>query len=115
MAMPIVLKGVIHGKTITLDEETLLPDGYRVTLHLILEPGEGLRLSFGGWADMTPEEIAEFEQTMTEFYGRPFKMPGGEGGCVFSSKRTSVRPSFATSRRPRTGSSSTWAACTCLS
>jgi hypothetical protein len=75
MALPIVLTGVIHGKTITLDEETFLPDGYRVTLHLILAPGEGLRLSFGSWADMTPEEIASFEEAMSEFDGEPFKMP----------------------------------------
>jgi hypothetical protein len=31
MDIPIVFKGVIHGKTITLDEESFLPDGYRVT------------------------------------------------------------------------------------
>jgi hypothetical protein len=76
MSLPIVLKGVIHGKTITLDESSFLPDGHRVTLHLVLEPDEALRLSFGGWADMTPEEIADFEQTMSEFAGRPIKMPG---------------------------------------
>jgi hypothetical protein len=78
MDNPIVFKGVIHGKTITLDEESFLPDGYRVTMHLILEPEEALRLSYGSWADMTPEEIADFEQTMSEFEGRPFKMPGTE-------------------------------------
>jgi hypothetical protein len=76
MPMPIVLTGVVNGKTIELDERSFLPDGYRVTLHLILEPDEALRLSFGSWADMTPEEIADFEQTMSEFEGRPFKMPG---------------------------------------
>jgi hypothetical protein len=73
--IPVVLKGVSHGTTITLDEKSFMPDGYRVTLHLILEPGEGLRLAAGGWADMTPEEIADFEQAMTEFDGEPFKMP----------------------------------------
>ncbi len=75
MDRPIVFTGVIHGKTITLDEVSFLPDGYRVTMHLILEPGEGLRLAAGGWADMTPEEVADFEATMSEFDGRPFKMP----------------------------------------
>ncbi len=75
MNIPIVFKGVIQGKTIVLDEKSFLPDGYRVTLHLILEPGEGLRLAANGWADMTPEEVADFEATMTEFDGRPFKMP----------------------------------------
>ena len=75
MAWPIVFKGVIHGKAITLDEETPLPDGYRVTLHLILEPEEALRLSFGSWAEMTPEQDAEFEELMTELDGRQFNMP----------------------------------------
>ncbi len=75
MDMPIVLKGVIQGRTITLDEGTFLPDGYRVTLHLILEPAEGLRLSFGAWADMTPEQIADFEETMSALRGRPVRIP----------------------------------------
>jgi hypothetical protein len=75
MGFQIVFKGVIHGKTITLDEESFLPDGYRVTMHLILEPEEALRLSFGGWADMTPEEIADFEKTVSEVEGRPVKLP----------------------------------------
>jgi hypothetical protein len=78
MDIPIVFKGVIHGQTITLDEKSFLPDGYRVTLHLILEPEEAIRLASGGWADMTPEEVADFEQTMSEFLGRPYKMPGPE-------------------------------------
>jgi hypothetical protein len=73
--IPVVLTGVISGTTITLDEKSFMPDGYRVTLHLILEPGEGLRLAAGGWADMTPEEIASFEELMTELDGTPFKMP----------------------------------------
>jgi hypothetical protein len=75
MDIPIVFQGVIHGKTITLDEESFLPDGYRVTLHLILEPEEAVRLASGGWADMTPEEVADFEATVSELEGRPFKMP----------------------------------------
>jgi hypothetical protein len=75
---PIELKGVIHGTTITLDERSFFPDGYRVTLHVILEPEEAMRLASGAWADMTPEEIADFEATMTELRGRPFKMPGTE-------------------------------------
>jgi hypothetical protein len=72
---PIVLTGVIHGKTITLDEVSFLPDGYRVRLHLILEPDEALRLACGAWADMTPEQVADFERAMTDFDGEPFKMP----------------------------------------
>jgi hypothetical protein len=75
MNVPIVFKGVIHGTTITLDERSFLPDGYRVTMHLILEPEEAFRLSCGSWAGMTPEEIADYEQTMSEFMGRPVKLP----------------------------------------
>jgi hypothetical protein len=73
---PIVLTGVIRGcKTIELDEESFLPDGYRVTLHLILEPGEGLRLAAGAWADMTPEEEDDLEKTLSELRGRPMNIP----------------------------------------
>ncbi len=75
MDVPIVLQGVIRGNTITLDERTFLPDGYRVTLHLILEPEEAIELSCGAWADMTPEEVADFEATISEIEGSPFKMP----------------------------------------
>jgi hypothetical protein len=72
---PIELKGVINGRTITLDDETFLPDGYRITLHLILEPKEALLLSGGAWANMTADEIADYEQTLTEFTGEPVEMP----------------------------------------
>jgi hypothetical protein len=75
VAQPIILKGVIHGRTITLDLDPGLPDGYAITLQLVLEPGEGLRLAAGGWADMTPEEIADYEQWITESSGEPFEMP----------------------------------------
>jgi hypothetical protein len=57
--------------------ETFLPDGYRVTLHVILEPEEAFRLAISGWADMTPEQIADLEQTLSEFRGRPVKLPEG--------------------------------------
>ncbi len=75
MDRPIVFTGVIQGKTITLDEDPGLPEGYRVTLHLILKPEEGLELAFGGWADMTPEQIADFEETLSFLRGRPIHMP----------------------------------------
>ena len=78
MAWPIVFKGVVHGKTITLDEETFLPDGYRVTLHLVLEPGEGIRLAAGGWADMTPEQEAEMEKLISDLRGRPVNLSDGD-------------------------------------
>lgn len=61
-----VLRGVIHGKTIELDNETGLPDGQRVKItvqpvfgdeKLIgrLAPGEGIRRSAGAWADGAEE------------------------------------------------------------
>ena len=75
MSRPVELKGVIHGKTITLDDETHLPDGYRVTLHLILEPAEALRLAAGAWADITPEQIEDLEKTVSAFMGRPITFP----------------------------------------
>ena len=79
---PIVLTGVMRGrKTIELDEESCLPDGYRVTLHLILEPGEGLRLAAGAWADMTPEQVADLEDVLSRSRGRPIKIPGPDSGA----------------------------------
>jgi hypothetical protein len=75
MKPPIELKGVIHGRTITLDEETFLPDGYRVTLHLVLEPSEIFRLAAENPVEMTPEQVAECEEILSEFQGRPFKLP----------------------------------------
>ena len=56
--MAISLKGVIHGKTIELEQAVNLPDGQEVTV--VVQPseageklpaGEGLRRAFGGWSD----------------------------------------------------------------
>jgi len=49
----VIVKGVIRGKTIELDREPGLPDGQVVSVVLrpALPPGEGLRRSFGAWAD----------------------------------------------------------------
>jgi hypothetical protein len=69
------LTGVIQGTRITLDEPTFLPDGYRVKLHLILEPEEALRLATEVWSDMTAEQVAELEEELSEFHGRPIKLP----------------------------------------
>jgi hypothetical protein len=74
MPMPNLFTGVIHGTTVTLDENFLLPDGYRTTWHLILERGEGVRLAAAGLVALTPEEIAKYEQTMYD-RGWPFKWP----------------------------------------
>jgi hypothetical protein len=78
MARELELTGVIHGKTITLDEATFLPDGYRVKLHLILDAEEGLRLAVGSWKDMTTEEVDELEEILSESRGRPVKLPKPE-------------------------------------
>jgi hypothetical protein len=60
MATPAtVRRGVVHGKTIELDEETGLLDGQEVNVLVQpvesgeqrLPPGEGLRRAFGGWAE----------------------------------------------------------------
>jgi hypothetical protein len=76
MNRPIELTGVINGTTITLDERTFLPDGYRVKLHLILEPEEGLRLALAAGKEIPPEDWAEFEEFLSENRGRPIKIPG---------------------------------------
>jgi hypothetical protein len=72
------LKGVLHGKTITLEEATFLPDGCPVIVHLSLTPEEALRqLSIPG-PDLTPEEVADLEECMSEFHERPIKLPPSE-------------------------------------
>jgi hypothetical protein len=53
------LKGIVHGKTIELEQEVGLPDGQEVTVTVqspprvsqALAPGEGLRRSAGAWSD----------------------------------------------------------------
>lgn len=57
-----VLKGVIHGKIIELEQEPGLPDGQEVNVNIqpipqqeLLPPGEGLRRAFGAWADDAEE------------------------------------------------------------
>jgi hypothetical protein len=61
-----VLRGVVHGKTIKLDDETGLPDGQQVKITVQpvsnterlmgrLPPGEGIRRSAGAWADDAEE------------------------------------------------------------
>lgn len=73
---PIVLTGVVRGKKmIELDEETVLPEGCPVVLHLILQPGEGLRLAAGAWADMTPEQEAELDEMLSQLRRRPIAVP----------------------------------------
>ena len=74
----LVLRGTIQGKTIELEKETDLPDGLEVIVAIRLKPGDGLRLSAGGWADMTPEEVADLEDILSRSRGRPIKLSGEE-------------------------------------
>ena len=64
--MPTILRGVVHGKTIAFDAELGLPDGQEVTVTVEPAlggskppPGEGLRHTFGTWAD-DASELDEF-------------------------------------------------------
>jgi len=62
-----IFKGVVHGRTIELEQEPGLPDGQSVTVTVQpsaenqqrLPPGEGIRRSAGGWGD-DPEGVDEF-------------------------------------------------------
>ena len=60
------LRGVVHGKTIELDQQPELPHGQQVTVILQpvaqaeeLSPGEGIRRSAGAWSD-DPEGLDEY-------------------------------------------------------
>ncbi len=59
-----LLKGIIHGKLIELEEAPGLPDGHQVTVALqpVLPPGEGIRQSAGAWA----EAGGEFDVWLSE-------------------------------------------------
>jgi hypothetical protein len=55
---PAVLKGVVHGKSIELEQEPGFPDGQAVSVVVQpleatqrLPPGEGIRRSAGSWGD----------------------------------------------------------------
>jgi hypothetical protein len=64
---PTVLKGIVHGKTIELEQEPGLPEEQvvNVTVQPLapearrLPPGEGIRRSAGGWAE-DAEELDEY-------------------------------------------------------
>jgi hypothetical protein len=49
----VIVKGVVHGRTIQLERESGLPEGKAVSVILrpVLQPGEGLEQSFGAWRD----------------------------------------------------------------
>jgi hypothetical protein len=75
-----VLKGVIHGRTIELEQEPGLPDGQSVAVTVQpfveqtrrLPPGEGIRRSAGGWDD-DPEGLDEYLKLIRKLRdeGRP--------------------------------------------
>ena len=57
----VIVKGIIRGRTIELDQAPGLPEGQLVSVVLrpALPPGEGLRRSFGAWAS-DARELNEF-------------------------------------------------------
>jgi hypothetical protein len=59
----VIAKGVVHGRVIELDREPGIPEGQVVSVVLrpALPPGEGLRRSFGAWAehDMEVEQFLQ--------------------------------------------------------
>jgi hypothetical protein len=75
MPRTLELKGVIHGKTITLEEATFLPDGCPVIVHLTLSREEALRQLALPREPVTPEELADLENCLSEFHDRPIQLP----------------------------------------
>lgn len=73
-----ILRGTVHGRLIELDREAGFPDGQAVSVSLrpSLPPGEGLRRSFGAWA----EDSSELDQFLEQIRrarktGRPEPHP----------------------------------------
>ncbi|MBW3598221.1 MAG: hypothetical protein KY475_13240 [Planctomycetes bacterium] len=61
---PQTWRGVIRGKTIELDDSPGLPEGQQVVVLVraaepLGTPGEGLRRSFGGWAE-SADDLDEY-------------------------------------------------------
>ena len=66
--MKTTMRGVVHGKTIELEQAPGLPDGQQVGVTIEplpaagpgqLPPGEGLRRAFGAWAG-DAEELDQY-------------------------------------------------------
>ena len=59
-----ILKGVVHGKMIELEQDSGLPDGQPVAVTLLpsLPPGQGLQRSFGSWSDDADDLDSFLEQ-----------------------------------------------------
>jgi len=66
-------EGIVHGKTIELNQEPGLPDGQAVTVTLTplqqattsLPPGEGLRRAFGAWVE-DADELDKFLEELRQ-------------------------------------------------
>lgn len=57
----VIVKGVVHGRTIELEQDSGLADGQSVTVTLrpVLKPGDGVRRAVGSWAEGA-EQLDEF-------------------------------------------------------
>lgn len=66
--------GVLHGRTITLDENIRLPNGSPIKLQLVLTHEQVVQLTAGAWADVPAEFIEELERELSEERGRPVNL-----------------------------------------
>lgn len=76
------LTGIVHGNIIEFPAEIGLPDGQQVTVTVQpvspgteLAPGEGLRQSFGAWAEDAEEldKYLEWNRLQRKIPGRPLE------------------------------------------
>jgi hypothetical protein len=76
------LRGVVHGNVIELSQPPGLPDGQEVNVVVMpitalkpLEPGEGIRRSFGGWAEDAEEldKYLEWNRQQRKIERRPIE------------------------------------------
>jgi hypothetical protein len=70
MAIVNTVTGILHGRTIELDQAVAIADGQRVEVVIrsvtnVPRPGDGIRASAGGWADADDEE---FDRWLKETY-----------------------------------------------
>jgi len=70
MSISNTVTGVLHGRTIELDQSVSIADGQRVEVVIrsvadARQPGDGIRASAGGWADADDEE---FDRWLKETY-----------------------------------------------
>ncbi len=78
-----VMKGVVHGRTIELENEPGLPDGQPVSVTVEVIAAEKSQAAFeafkraaGGWANDNPEGLEQYlEQTRRQRKVRPREIP----------------------------------------